>query len=216
MSQQMREIHLDSRGLSYVRECLSAGKELSRHLLTRLELEPGTVSTFLPVQVSKADVYKFETGGKVTSAETEPAVSLGGEHRIARILNMNEVLAEIVQTHLKSAIDSFCLIEDEIAAPGDLSLRNAQATVLTCNQSVYYQIKRPQADLNVIESVLRKASSISPPTVGSLGQCRLQTDSHEKDGQLGVKQLIEFAEHTEKVFVGAYDGEGFLIWSKVR
>lgn len=126
---------------------------------------------------------------------------------------MHAVLTDLVDAYLKSADEGSCIVEDPLAAPGDEALRNAVVKASVCGQSVFYVLGAVDADRPSIEAVLRAASSISPPTVGAL------TRWHVREGANGVidpQAMLEIVRHTDKVFVGAYDGEGFLIWSKAE
>lgn len=214
MTRAIREIRLGPAGLDYVRECLADGKELSQNLLQSLDLERGNVTTFLPIETPEEEAYQFRFGGKVPQIDSGSPVPQGQrEHQMSPTPNMITVLTDLVEAYLKTANQASCVVEDPLTAPGDAALRNAPVTPWVCGQSVFYVLKAVDADRRSIEAMLRAASSISPPTVGALARWRVG-EGVPISGVMDIQEIREFAMHTEKIFVGAYDGEGFLIWSK--
>jgi hypothetical protein len=204
-----REVALDVRGLLYVRKSLAAGKELSRGLSRCLDLDRGSVSTFLPANVPENEIYEFEWGGKLPVLE--PPIDLGQGFAVP-IPNLDELLIEIIRSHLNSGTTSFCLLEDPISTSGDY-LPNHLVPVKTLGQSAFVLLSQAQADPQLIREALKDTSSLAPPTVGALGRWRLDTPP-ALERELDEQDVTAFAEATERFFVRAYDGEGFLLWSR--
>ena len=208
MNHQIREVPLGAAGLAYLRESLGDSKQLARSLLGCLNLEQGTARTFLPLESSDQHIYDFRRGGKVMGPAS-PLSSSSQGRGITRIFNMDSVLVDIIQTHLDSGWNSFCLVEAPLAHADDP--KSTEGTVLVHDDSVFYLLEPDKTNQAAIQQTLRVASSIWPPTVGALGRGARRTAHLEI---VDIKALEEFAEKTESIFVSAYDGEGFVLWSR--
>jgi hypothetical protein len=208
MKLNTREIQLGAAGLGYIRDCLAEGKELSKSLLERLDLERGRVTTFLPIETTDERATEFRWGGKVPfGLGIQSGDGIG--HLPSRIPNMNAALTNVVEAYLKSSDEAACVVEDPLAEPSDGALSRSPVKPSFCGQSVLYVLTAVHADPRLIEKTLRIASSISPPMVGALTRHRGRADN-----TLDLQELREIAAHTERVVMSAYDGEGFVMWSK--
>jgi hypothetical protein len=66
-------------------------------------------------------------------------------------------------------------------------------------------------DAELIELSVRKSRSIRPPLIGILTTLRDEAAA-VKTGFMDAAGLRAIAERTQELIVGAYDGEGFVVW----
>lgn len=216
MTDAIQEVVLSSAGLKYVRECLSSGKELSSSLLEALDLVSGKLSTFLPPGVASEEVNEFFVGGKLPqpSDEKHTTVRLWNEQlKAVPKPSLDGVLISIVEAHLKSGSGALCIFENALASPRDSWLKCTEIQTVTSESSVYHFLTPERMDRDLIELTVKKAKSIRPPLIGVLVRFP-KPSGFQSEGSLGLAEFRKIAGQTEKLIVGAYDGEGYLIWSK--
>jgi hypothetical protein len=120
----------------------------------------------------------------------------------------------LVLTHLESGDEAYCLFEDAMAKPEDPWLEHAEVRPSTSETSVYYLLTSGEGQRTVV-AALTQAKSIYPPLIGAFARVGAGRGYRIRSRAISEAQLLEVAEETERVVVGAYDGEGFLIWSKI-
>jgi hypothetical protein len=97
--------------------------------------------------------------------------------------------------------------------PGDAWLAQTKVHTLTYRESVYhYLVNKDSENLDLIGLTVRKSRSIRPPLRCVFSQypglSRVDTSTIE------MTAIQTIGDRTEKLVIGAYDGEGFLIWSR--
>lgn len=211
---ELKQIQLGEEALAYIKTHLSKGGRLSRFLLEYLEIDRGSVLTYLPASVSDEDARDFYSGGKISNpvgfgAGLHLKALDGTAWKMFRKANTDEVLACHVQYYLRGGASRVCLLEDEAARPSDLYLK-ATEQILLFNEEILYWLSG-QSDLSNILRIIHQAKSWRFVCVMA----------HAKDLSLPLapRQQIFDAQmrsvicETETLAVDAYDGEGFLIWS---
>jgi hypothetical protein len=205
------EVELGSEGIAYIRAYLSEGKELSRYLL-KLPLEQGRVVSYLPPTVNPDASREFEVGGQ-SVLDMNSQYEIGTEaHKIVGPLGAaNELhLANFISAYLSQPGKRYAIFEHALAEPGDLWLSQTSIRFFTCDTGVYIFLNQQDASLDAILAALRAARTyrltgiLSGPT--SFPEIPI---GHE----VTLDVLRVLAATTAYVIVGAYDGEGELIWS---
>jgi hypothetical protein len=217
MIDTIQEIVLGQEALDYVRDSLRVGKELAAYLLKALTLESGRVRTFLPVGLPTTEINRFSAGGKLPMAPVEKRTLVvagkSAEVAAAPLPNLDVVLASTIKKYLNSEADALCLFENALASPGDGWLSRAKVHSVVTKSSVYHILRSEDTDSELIQQTVAKSKSIRPPLLGILAHYPLAS-SRFKSGTIEPADLQKIAERTEELLVGAYDGEGFLIWSR--
>lgn len=218
MKLQIEERTLGREGLSYVRDCLRGGKELSTCLLQALDLESGKLTTFLPAHLDAESIVQFSVGGKLPLPQAEQDVTIHFKHGLVLhakpVPNVDDALISIVQTHLRSSGSALCILENQMALPADPWLKRTEIPFVTHGTSVYHMLISERTDRNLVELTVKKAKSIRPPLICALGYLSEKALLNIKLGTIGLGELREFAGQTQKIAVGAYDGESYVIWSR--
>lgn len=104
------------------------------------------------------------------------------------------------------------MLENAIADRADAWLKRSSVNALFFGDEVYHLVVGPSSAQS-IEAAARTAQSL-PTFVGTM----TSLDGAEKlpgdRGELTLSTLRHFAERAEQIFVGAYDGEGYLLWRR--
>lgn len=215
MIEPLQEITLGSEALDYIRESLSDGKALSKCLRSTLDLRSGRVRTYLPAGTTTTAINQFSVGGKLRSRTEEVSASTrkGEIPNAVPIPNTDSMLISKVRTHLESGHSAFCLFANALARPDDPWLSQSKVRTLVCGIDVYHFLTPDNKNSDFIRLTIKKARSIGPPLLGAFASSSPAASSLES-GAVELAELQKVAEQTEKLVVGAYDGEGFLIWSR--
>lgn len=209
-------IELGPEGLKYIRDRLAEGKSLSSYLLETCDLEGGKVTTYLPEGTSDQEAKEFSIGGKLQIPKAPDkylVTSNGSKWRIERKANTDAYIVGMIRDFLGEE-QSCCLFEDAKSRPTDPRIRPQDKRIRVLGDEVYYMLDEDDAlDEEKIARTVRDAHS------GWHFVCVLTSLPQKKRLEEGGRNLT--AEYTKalagkgvKIVVGAYDGEGYLVWIK--
>lgn len=217
-------IRLAPEAIEYIKDRLADGKTLARFLLEKRDLNRGEVVTFLPPYANLERIGNFSWGGVLPTPPSEThqhyTTPDGTKTVMVPVPNTRPHLVWMIQEFLKQGEGQLCLFESAVASPtyGFLASPDAQdLRVLTFEDDVYYLLTEDDLDLRRIEKTVRYATSYL--VIGVLARLP------QEENFLPVKstrativrsELELLAQRTEKIIVGAYDGEGYLIWSSAE
>jgi hypothetical protein len=191
--------------IRYMKSRLVLGRTLAKFLLETIDRSEGTVFTLSPRQLNPTELMEFEIG----HVDTEGLASAGA---ISPILGSEKELAELI-SHLLREPQKFCFLENWLATPDDPWVRRAKSHIVTLGTEVYHVMS--SAETRISEAI-REASQI-PVFVGAIGNFSINMGSSIMAGQtVTADSLKSFAETVECIFVGAYDGEGYVLWFDKR
>ena len=216
---KFQEISLGHEAIEYIRKRLEQRwRTLCEYVLEKIELETGQVTTPIAEGGHIEEIYDFE-GGRVvpTAPESEWYRGTGpdGQKFIA-------IPKHVVDAHVVEAIRSFlgarkggiCILEDAMGRPGDRGLQLNKSYFVTFQNEVYHLlIGRELSDSEIVQS-MSEAEHAYPPLFGILTSLPDAGHTFFTTHKLTPDILRVMAERTEKIIVGAYDGEGYLIWHR--
>ncbi|MGH7203864.1 MAG: hypothetical protein ACREHC_05465 [Candidatus Levyibacteriota bacterium] len=237
-----KEVLLNKLALKYVNEILSYGHTLANLLLHSTDFTNGKIVTYLPSDVPEEETYQFESGGKIKvnekdaihlsledkanlkkSALSESTVNIAkfvGEYHKTSNVKMTPVpntdfwLSSLIESFITDKERSICVFENALAKPTDPWLVNRNTKILTFNDELYHFININNSTKNQIENTIREASSAYPPLIAILTVPDVKINELNDSDKVNVDILKKFVKGTEKIIIGAYDGESYIIWSK--
>lgn len=191
---------------------LSTGNALSRCILSSLNFNAGCITAVSAVPTNSMDFSDYAHGHPET-AEAPQKVTIGeAPYTVWPIINARIELAGIIGTALKSDGD-LCLLENALARVGDGWLAGTKSRLVFSDSEVYHALLSAQSDPETVIQALAEAESF-PTFVGAVGRSTWAANMTTLPGSITVQQLNEFAQRASVVFVGAYDGEGYLVWRR--
>jgi hypothetical protein len=193
-------------GIDYVRRRLTEGKTLSRHLLAEQNLDRGTVVAYVAAEADPEQTEQFEVGHACESPEDSVAFTSASGTRWRMTRTPTADLVDTIAGFLGEAKDALCIFEHGLARRTDPFLESARFRVAFYGDEVY-PFAAAGDDHARIGGALRGATTPYPPLVGALTHGDLSTRA-----DLGENALASIAAKTERIIVGAYDGEGYVIW----
>jgi hypothetical protein len=194
----VKKFELGKMAIEYVRENLLHGLTLSQRL-SRVVLGGGQVFAFLPEEASMEAAARFDIGGLTGAgavAEIERAVSL------------------VISSHLSGRGSPYAIFEDCCPRPADGSLRGpGRPLFFSCGEEVYYFVPPGESDPSKIVATMRSVSSWTFNAVLTHGA---NLPALEDWADLSPDLLSRYAEGVVHILVGAYDREGYLLWTRRR
>jgi len=186
----------------YVKKSLAIGKSLLNILLKTFDFQKGKAITFLPAEVSVDAAKQFTTGGKLAQATSSLTIT-------PTPTSVSLLVSEIA-TFLKARQRRSCIMENALAKPSDPYLAPFKNKILTFGEEVYHYLLPEDAQDETISKAVKVASSyLFIGALSSLPQAITPTA-----GVVALDILKEYAARAEKIIVGAYDGEGYVICGK--
>lgn len=204
----LNEFQLGQEAINYIKFVLNGGKTLSYCILKNCNLDYGKVKTCLPPNF-KDDVNIFDYNKNILS-----------DSFINNIPNniptkTDSLLAQIIESYLGIGGGNVCILEDAAAnadAPCMMHVIEDSDT-LVFGQEVYYILcNKGVMDNKKIEKRIHYAKSLwhfvcifTSLTKGEIMSLKKDITEHE---------LNLLAKNTVKIAIGAYAGNGYLIWQK--
>jgi hypothetical protein len=213
-----KRISFGAEGVAYVREYLQQSNTLA-HYLETIDLEGGHTSTWLPEHVDPVRALRFSTGG-ILAAPSGSVLSYRGLDgsilRLEPVPNLNGLLSSTIATRLRGEGAPILIFGDVTRCasdPGIPVLQN-RLKVRLFGEEVYYLLTKQELGSNVL---LETITQVHSPTtffgamsrMADAGRFSLaSSDSITKD------EIAWLATHAQLIIVGAYDGEGFVLWER--
>lgn len=216
MTEAFVEQFLPAEAEQFVTDRLADGNTLARAVLKYLPIAQGCIRTFLPLGAVPQSLKDYGTGGKLPT----PDVSewKGTQHGDETLLMIpvpttDSWLAARIRSHLLRDENNVCVVEDALKRPTDAVLHRVPTKFAACGDEVYHLLFPEDAHEDPILATLRAAKSSVPTFIGVLSRWPRAT-LNAKPKVLSVDELQALAVETQELFVGAYDGEGYLVWSR--
>lgn len=185
----MIKVELGRTGIEYVSSQLAMGRALSR-ALRELDLTSGTIWTFVDEPTNPGRLTDFLAGGRSGRPGTESA------------------MIEFIHDHLRKGLRSCAVFEDVFAKPGDPVLERSQVPYFACEDDVFNFLVGPEHNLDQVRQLLNTSQAYR--LVGVLSEVEGSEPAHDVPFD-ALRLLVSRAEH---VIVGAWDGEGEIVWSR--
>lgn len=212
-----KEIFLDARSIEYIKECLIQGKTFAEYLLRNFDLHNSKVITILSDDITYEEAHQFKYGGKHKNyiPKVEHYTDKNGKTwRSRSVPDMDPLLTDIICSYLKEGDDRFCIFEEVNARPNDpCILRAVDRRIMIYDDEIYYFLTKDTTDKMIIEKAI-KYSELAWLFIGAM------TSYPHQDKLVGNRVNITFddlklmADNVKTLIIGAYDGEGFLLWER--
>lgn len=196
----LKTINLDQQAaLDHVRDRLSLGNLLASRV-SALPLESGSVSTLLPERVNPS---------KVSNSRT---LREGGIAEPSESREIERAVAEFISGYLSRSERQLAIFEHSLANASDPWVAKCEIPLFVQGAKIFFYLTQSDAQPDRILLTMRAARTALAmmAVLTNLGTLETITDR-----QSVPSELIEvLAENTQHVIVDAYDGEGFLVWSR--
>jgi|JI9StandDraft_1071089.scaffolds.fasta_scaffold175642_2 hypothetical protein len=181
------------KSLMYFKDNLENTNELSKKILEEIDFKNGTFFTYLPNGTEKTKALLFTYGG----------IAIGVRKQI------NNIILHILQSDTP-----ICCVFDDVAS----SFKNGLSYPLFDNfgchyeEEVYYALENKLATNDALSKCVRASNSIWH-SLCVLTHVGFLDITHKK---LTNAKLSEICKKAQILILGAYDGEGYIFWEKIK
>jgi len=185
------KIELGPDAITYMRSYLAVGEALG-HALLEVPLEHGRVVTYLPESADPGKVAAFWEGG------------INYEGGITRLV------AEFISSYLCEGDNRLAFFEDMTSRPESPWTTEPGARYVVLGREVYLYLTpesatQEEVHRTMVDSYSWRFVAVLSDTESSLNLLAGQ--------EIGIEFLQLLAASVQHIVVGAYDSEGYLIWS---
>ncbi len=210
-------IQLGSDAIAFMRECLAQGHTLAKFLTLRPDLDHGTIFAPVPPAIELDPIRNFRHGPLLPSPTTNNHVEYSDEEgksiSVVPVPSTNHILEQLIRNYLKQSNHKVCVFEDALATASDPYLKDLSIRMLTLNKEVYYVLLSTDNSEDAVRRTIRQAANPHP---GLIAMVTTMTgdDFSFRRGVITRDGLKRLSDKAEKIILGAYHGEGYLIWEK--
>lgn len=212
----LREYNLSHKGSLYIKEMLSKEGIWGEIIIKNCTLENGKVITYLPEGKNSKELEDFMHGGKLPRNPND-YVYLTQEDGTQVLMNpktnLDKYISSVIEGIISIDRNKICIFEDILAKSSDPSIKNLKTPFWFCKDKVFHYKLGGETQEFSVKDILSSAVN-AYLTWGAITSFRDESELPEIKGELSEKILRGFAKRVEKIFVSAYDGEGYLIWEK--
>ena len=214
------ELELGIEAIMYIRECLADGNTLAKNLLASLDLSAGNVTTSLP---KDANIEQAKTNFNWAVLPEAPESELvhytmedGRKATMKPKYEEDSQTVQAIQEYLQGELENLCVFENSIAEACDpqIYIRNKASKLWTFENEVYHILVGGKISEVRIRKAIKEASNAWPLFIGALTSFPGQRNDYSQKKVLNTNDLEVLAKRTQKLIIGAYDGEGYLIWNR--
>lgn len=193
----LKELEIDAQAVSYIRQELNEGDAFAQYLLD-LPLEDGRVISYLP-----SEVYPMGNQDFRQSIFLSTGIKIASEAKLK--------IQGFISAYLGKGGRSYAIFET-LGRTGDAWLTTTDISYFIHDSKAYSFLTPEDSDLQSILEALRRARHY-PFVCGltSLSDDDAQIQSFQETATSVLRNLAANAEH---IVIGAFDAEGYLIWSR--
>lgn len=199
--------------LEYLRRVLMQGKTLAKSLLQTTQLTDDKTALLSVAPFAAAAFERFDAGHVAPIEGSLRKITIGDRSYVASpTIGATDQLAAVIHRLLNSD-GSICMLENSLAEASDSWLQRASSRIVTHGCDVLHLLVSGDSK-NMIEQAIRESQSI-PISVGALGEpSPALRASILATRTISAEQLAEFSRAVYCIFVGGYDGEGYVVWTR--
>ena len=208
------EVNLGEKSIVYIHNKLVNGNKLARFVLNSINLHEGLVSVGLPTNANLNKIEDFKSGGILLphASQKEEIIIHHDTYSATPIPRYFNYVVRNIATFLKTGTNRVCILENANAKPSDPALGYCKSLLWVNDDEVYHVIVGKDSSKANIKNTIIEAQSLWN-FVGFLTSFPAG-EQHFPQTKLLDAVLVILSKRVEKIIVGVYDGEGYLIWGK--
>jgi hypothetical protein len=178
----------------FLEDYLVYDHELDKQILRQIDTKNGVVSSFVPPGClpNREDILY---GRFASRSESIRSVAL------------------VIADFLEKGERPICILENSVSHPDDPCLARDRTPKLSLNEEVYYYLTKNESSLEEIQDALTEAE-MPNFFVSVLADVPHDFPFPRPEGIITPADIEIIVRATKKFIVGAYDGEGYLAWTK--
>jgi hypothetical protein len=200
-----------SAAVEYIERILANGHTLAKFLHRIIKTQTGTIFILAPDVLGTLQVFQFNSGH--FPQEIVPVTTEGVPGSISVVADSGDDFVRIIYEQLEIP-SSVCIMENLMAAAGDPWLQRAKSCTVTHESEVFHIVFNEDRLPDKIADAISDARR-GPDFIGAIGELKIEIIKSIRNHEIvTTSELQKIAQTAWLIFVGAYDGEGFVIWKK--
>lgn len=199
--------------MEYYQENLSEVNELSIAVLKHVDFNQGSFFTLLPPKTDRKKIHDFDSGNILPQNRIENLAVLGKQIRGQIIPTIQEEVSVLIYEKITSSKSLSCIIDDYNSNSKTL---NNDELFMACGyaaqEEVYYCLNKNNSSTKRIENCLQRSNTFWH-SLGLLTEACFDDFENKK---ISSAKIYEICLKANLIFVGGYDGEGYIFWKKRR
>lgn len=187
---------------NYLKKELSKGHQYAKRVLNILPIDNGSVITYLP-SLLIPEAYNFNDSILGSIAEEE-----NDGHGIMK--ESQRIMLDFMMEYLQSC--NGCAVFETIAYPTDPIIHKRNLSYFTFEKWVYLLLYRQILNKDTLYDYWEEAHSY--PKIVGLSGVSFDELLFENNRVVSNESMELMVNKTEYLLIGAYDGDGYLIWKK--
>lgn len=191
--------------LRYVTDQLRDGHSLAQALLKNVDFKKGHFFALLHRSADKTKIHEFKAGGILPKNLLEPVIFKGKIYPGREKSHSVHQLVLYLESVLRPG--QSCFFEDVVHSKSDPVLPDIERQIFYFLEEVYLFIKKNAFSKETAEKVIRYSDA------QWYYMNVISEEDLESNRNLTEETLENIAVKTTHVVVGAYDMEGFVVWT---
>jgi len=192
-------IRLGAEAKNYIIKCLGMGLTMGRSILRQHDINTGEVVACLDDFVDSERIQQLTVESLRWSSVSDTGLSI-------------DCLIDSIIEHLSKSDANVCILEDADSEPQFTFMQKETSRYMVHEKEVYFVLTPAQRSRKEIDAALITSQSLWL-FIGAMTSIPEGTNWEGKK-ELSKEELEDLAARAEKVFVAAFDREGYLMWSK--
>ena len=185
---------------------LKDGNTLAQILLEKICLDKGRYLALLHPTADKSLIYNFRSGGILPQKPLEPVVFREKIYPGRKKADSYQELVWYLQNAL--TLENCCYFDDQMHRREDLIAKQYKTETLYYNDELYLFLQ------NSNFSIERSKKIIQHVDAQWYYMNIISEEKPDESQEISVEKLRKIASSTTHIIIGAYDGEGYIIWEK--
>jgi hypothetical protein len=194
-----------------VAQCLSDSKTLGHRLAEQLAIRSGDVYAIAAPQVTEEELYNFDYGDALPQLPREQAFQMPGGGSMLPVVTADALLAHALSARL-SQMGLRLIGQYWYSRPDDGWLTGSEDRPWIFGEEVYFT-NRSTNPADIVR-VIRHANDIWPGALLIVSDFTPFGWHIDHDYQMQNSHIDAIATGTREVFVGVYDAESYLLWTR--
>jgi hypothetical protein len=214
---EYKEITLGIEAIEYIKYRLSISYTLAQFILDYIVLENGYVTVGLPPEANMEMINKVDSAGLLPThpeSEWKKGITEDGRESVwIPVYPFNDYAVKTIQTFLRKNTQRLCFFEDFSARPEFPFVKRYKTKIVIFEKEVYHILAGGKHENDEIEGFIKESETFIS-LVGILTSLPDDNNDILSWKTITSDMLRVLVDRTEKIVVGAYDGEAYIIWNK--
>jgi hypothetical protein len=172
------------------------------------------MSTFVPDGTSAGALYSFEDGFAPDSTSPPDGTAQESTESGTALLSLTaaDLLVKRLTSFLAQDPTHICLFEEDYYDISHDSVANDERLRVLSHGNELYYLLTSSSDHAVIEATIQSTPASWPGILGILTSAEYEL--RFPGNRISLENIDGLANRVQQIVVGAYDGEGYVVWTR--